>query len=69
MTGLPALAAVAIAILLIIGALNVIKETVWTVLVIVGILALLYFVFGVTPQLVWLAAQELLTSITGFFSR
>ncbi len=69
MTGLPALAAVAIAILVIIGILKIIKETVWMGLAIVVVLSVLYFGFGITPQIIWLAAQNLIQQATGAINR
>ncbi len=69
MTGLPALAAVAIAILVIIGILKIIKETVWTGLAIIVVLSVLYFGFNITPQIIWLAAQELIQQATGAIQR
>ncbi|MDX2273367.1 MAG: hypothetical protein NW237_15645 [Cyanobacteriota bacterium] len=47
--GLPILAALLIAILLIGLLIRVVKETIWTGLGILVILAILFFLFGITP--------------------
>jgi hypothetical protein len=51
--GLPILAALLIATLLIIWAIRVIKETVFAALAVLLILAVLFFGFGVTPVRIW----------------